>query len=296
MSRRLQRKAERDINYMFEQLESIDVDNIHADGVTLRLGNRILKLVHQEDIPTNIEDEVREEFRAKLAEKLEVIKRNINDKVYQMSEFVNTLRREYESKEAVLERKLRETYMMPEITHRHAQSGLSVVRGSRPNQFIWIYQGFYWPKFVDRRAIEPAYVKKMMSNILIVVKTKDSYVTDVTTRKLQDFEYFQHYHQSNPDCWGKWHWKETWRTPDDIIAIAQEAQVVLENINTGSIANRTPRGLPRQETLLRHLLPEGEGVSRLKDLRASVRRTGVRAEGTRVDEGAFWTTTDATQR
>lgn len=293
MSSRLKRRAERDVKYMFAQLDSIDANKIQLDGVTLRIGNKVMKLVHQEDIPGTTEEEVREEFRVKLAEKLEIIKKNINDKIYQMSDFVNTLRREYESKEAALERKMRDSHIMPEISRQHAERGLSVVRGNRANEYVWIYQGFYWPKTVNKQAIEPAYVKKMMSNILIVVKTKGKFITDVTTRKLQDFEFFQHYHQANPDCWGKWHWPEVWDgTADMMIHVAQEAQIVLENINTGSIENRTPRGLPRQETLMRHLLPEGEGIQGMKNLRAAVRRTGVRNEGVEVDEGAFWTTTN----
>ena len=106
MSRRLRQRADRDIKYMFEQLDNIDVDAVKLDGVTLRLGNRILKLVVDEDSPAEVEDQVREEFREKIASKLTVIKQNINDKVEEMSNFVNTLRSDYERKEMEIQKRL----------------------------------------------------------------------------------------------------------------------------------------------------------------------------------------------
>jgi hypothetical protein len=293
MSRRLRQRAEQDIKYMFEQLDNIDVDGIKLDGVTLRMGNRILKLVLDEDSPAEAEEQIREEFREKIASKLTVIKSNINDKVEEMSNFVNTLRSDYERKELELQRRLDNVVAMPDMRHDDIYKGLSVAKGSNANEYYWMVQGIYWPKYVDRRAIEHNYTKKMISHIIICVVTKGDKITGVTTRKPIGFDYFQHYHQSNPDCWGDWHYNRNLKGKNhaqEIIKIAQEAQIVLENINTGSVATRNPRGLPRKDTLTRHLMKEGQGVDQMRNLRQDSRRIGVKPTGIQVNEDNFWGT------
>ncbi len=172
MSKRLRQRAERDIKYMFEQLDNIDVDAIELDGVTLRMGNRILRLAIDEDSPVDAEDQIRQEFKEKIALKLTVIKQNINDKVEEMSNFVNTLRSDYERKEIELQRKLDNITAMPDMKHDDLYKGLSVARGSYANETYWLVQGIYWPKYVDRKAIEHNYTKKMISHIIICVVTK----------------------------------------------------------------------------------------------------------------------------
>lgn len=289
MSDRLRRKAERDIKYMFEQLDSVDVDAIRTDGVTMRIGDKILRLVVDEDSPPVIEEQVREEFRNKLAEKLQLIKENINAKISEMSEFVNTLRREYESKERELQKRIDSVQAFPpEMNYNYLRQGLSVCKGDYRNEVYYIVNGLYWPKYVDRQAIEPSYTKKMISHIVLLFRTEGNKIKELSTRKPFGLDYFAHYHQAKPDCWGKWKYPTTFSSCDDIIKIAQEAQIVLENINVGSIANRTPRGLPRKETLMRHLLPEGEGTTKMKNLRQETRRLGARKEGIEINEENFW--------
>jgi hypothetical protein len=153
----------------------------------------------------------------------------------------------------------------------------------------YLVHGLYWPKYVDRQAIEPTYTKKMISHIVIMFRTEGNRIKEITTRKPIGFDYFDHYHQAKPDCWGQWKFQRNFRGCDDIIKIAQEAQIVLENVNSGSVANRNPRGLPRKDTLNRHLLPEGEGTARMKNLRADTRRIGAADTGVQVDEDSFWT-------
>jgi RimJ/RimL family protein N-acetyltransferase len=276
---------------MFEQLDNIDVDAVKLDGVTLRMGNRILKLVVDEDSPAEVEDQVREEFREKIASKLTVIKQNINDKVEEMSNFVNTLRNDYERKEIEIQKRLDNVIAMPDMRHDDIYSGLSVARGSYSNEYYWLVQGIYWPKYVDGRAIEHNYTKKMISHIIVCVITKGDKITGVSTRKPIGFDYFQHYHQSNPDCWGHWRYNKNLRGKNhaqEVLRIAQECQIVLESINTGSIATRNPRGLPRKDTLLRHLLPEGQGVDQMRNLRQDSRRIGVKPSGIEVDTAEIW--------
>ena len=287
---KMKRRSERDINYMFEQLESIDVDAIKTNGVTMRIGDRILRLVADEESPPEMEAQVREEFRGKLAEKLQLIKENINAKVSEMSEFVNTLRREYETKERELQKKIDNIQAMPpDMNYRHAYKGLSICKGETRNEMYYMVHGLYWPKYVDNRAIDPIYTKKMISHIIILFRTEGNRIKEVTTRKPLGLDYFDHYHQAKPDCWGKWKYPTKFSGCDDIIKIAQEAQIVLENVNTGSVANRNPRGLPRKDTLTRHLLPEGEGTARMKNLRTDTRRIGATNSGIQVDEDSFWT-------
>ena len=48
---------------------------------------------------------------------------------------------------------------------------------------------------------------------------------------------------------GTWRFPREYNTADDIIKIAKDAEAVLENVNTGSVANRNPSGLPRIDTL-----------------------------------------------
>jgi len=287
---RIKRRAEKDIKYMFEQIDQVDVDAIKLDGVTMRLGNKVLRLVVDSESPSDVEDQIKEEYRQKLAIQLNTIKDNINNKVSEMSEFVNTLRREYELKERTLQKRLDGVTAMPDLNENHMYSGLSICKGNYPGEIFWLVQGIYWPKYVDRRAIEPNYTKKMMSHIIICIQTKKDKITSVSTRKPLGFDFFQHYHQANPDCWGKWSPPRRFNNdPNEIIRIAQEVQVVLENINTGSIAKNNPRGLPRRDTLMRHILPEGEGVQNMKNLRQNVRRLGAETTGISIDEDSFWT-------
>jgi hypothetical protein len=206
-----------------------------------------------------------------------------------MSEFVNTLRREYERKEKELQKRLDTMTPMPDLSTQHMYDGLSICQGDYPSEINWLVQGIYWPKYVDRRAIEPNYTKKMMSHIIICIVTKKDRITSVSTRKPLGFDFFQHYHQANPDCWGEWKYPTKFNNdPYEIIRIAQEAQVVLENINTGSVAKRNPRGLPRKDTLMRHLLPDGEGVQHMKNLRQNIRRLGANVGGISINEDNFW--------
>ncbi|MHC4237532.1 MAG: hypothetical protein ACYSSM_04660 [Planctomycetota bacterium] len=288
---RLKRRADKDIRYMFEQIDSVDVDAIKLEGVTMRLGNKVVRLVVDKESHSDVEEQIKEEYREKLAVQLQTIKDNINNKVSEMSEFVNTLRREYELKERTLQKRLDNTTAMPDLNEEHMYNGLSICKGNYAGELYWLVQGIYWPKYVDRRAIEPNYTKKMMSHIIICIQTKKDKIVSVSTRKPLGFDFFQHYHQANPDCWGKWSAPRGFKNdPNEIIRIAQEVQVVLENINTGSIAKNNPRGLPRRDTLMRHLLPEGEGVAYMKNLRQNVRRLGAETSGININENDFWQT------
>ena len=76
---RIKRRAEKDIKYMFEQIDQVDVDAVKLDGVTMRLGNKIVRLVVDSESPSDVEDQIKEEYRQKLAIQLNTIKDNTDN-------------------------------------------------------------------------------------------------------------------------------------------------------------------------------------------------------------------------
>jgi hypothetical protein len=284
----MEERAKKDIEEMWSMLDGIKSDDIELDGLTVRAGNKVLKLEVVSEEPLDIEEEIRKEYRDKLIEKLNIIKKHINDKINSMSDFVSRIRFEYERKEEELTRKLHEAKLMPDVSVEDAKKGLSVVKGTGQDEYIWLVQGIYWPKTLDQEYIDPKYQKKMITPIVVLIETKGKKVQRVSTRQPIGLGYFQHYHQSNPDCWGRWKYPRNWETPIDIINIAQEAQIVLENINSGSLAERRPRGLPRYNTVCRHLTGEKKAPDNKVNLRREEKRVGVE-ENSNIDESDFWT-------
>lgn len=249
----VRKKAAEDIKYMFELLDDVDANDVKLDELTVRAGGKLLRFELVSNEPLSIEDEVREELKQKMTKKLQSIKTHINSKITEMSSFVTEIRRSYEQKERKLDNKLRDSKLMPDVKYKHAQRGLSVIQGRGKDEYIWLVQAIYWPKFVNKQKIKRDYQKKLITPIIVMVETAGNKVTSVSTRQPIGLEFFQHYHQSNPDCWGSWSYPREWRTPDDILQIGGQVQGVLETINTGSIANPSPRGLPRKATVVRHL-------------------------------------------
>ena len=279
-------RAERDKNIMFDCLDSVDIDKIQSDGLSIRVGDKVLKLnvVSQTEIPEV--SEIKEEFRQKLNEQQRLIKQKINDKINEITEYHHSMRMEYRRKEKELKDILARSCPMPDITYNHAQQGLSVVKGDGADRLIWLVQGVYWPKTIDQKQIDPKFSKKMISNVVFMIETSKEIVTSVSTRKPIGLDYFSHYHQSRPDCWGKWKSQSSWKTPNDIIKIAREAEAVLENINTGSIADQNPRGLPRKSTLGRHIV-ESKKSQNMGALNQTTRRSGITTD-VRREDGEVW--------
>lgn len=246
-------RASKALQDMFRTLDRVNVDEIKAEGITIRAGKRLVKLQVVLDQEISVEDEVREEYRLKLRDKLQEIKERINQKISEVVEMANRVRVESERKENELKDQLKRSTPMPEITLDHARKGLSVVKGRERGEYVWLVQGMYAPKTVDRKPIDPRYAKKLMTNIVFVIRTKDNKVVEVSSRYPNNLEYFEHYHQARPDCWGSWKYPAEWRNLDDLIRIARSAEAVMENINTMSLANQNPRGLPRRASLDKHV-------------------------------------------
>ena len=241
---------------MFQDIDSVDVNAIKNTGITIRAGNKLVKLEVVSETPIELEEEIREEFRIRLREKLQEIKNRLNQKVTEIVETTSRIRIEAERKEQELKSQLQRAHPMPDVFFEHAGRGLSCVKGQGHGEIIWLVSGIYWPKFYDGKRIDPKYSKMLLTQIMFMIHTKGDKVTGVSTRQLIGLDYFEHYHQHRPDCWGHWVYPKNWSNPNDIIKIARDAEAVLQNVNPHSIANRSPRGLPRKETLARHLAAE----------------------------------------
>ena len=290
---RKRRKLQKEIN---KDLESFDIDDVKTNGFTVRAGSKILKFkISEETDLSTIEDEIREEYKAKIREKLNVIKDKVSEKMIEMSNFVNQLKIEYESKEEKLKRKLRESVVMPNVGMDHARQGLSIVKGQRENEIVWLVNGIYWPKFINNQPIEAKFSKKMISNIIFMIRTRNNRIYEVSTRKPIGMEYFEHYHQNDPDCWGDWKpAEEKFDGPNDAIRVARKAEALLEYINAHSIAKNSPRGLPRLSTVKNHLITvEDAKKDSIGVLNQQIRRAGInqgRMTSTPIEDGDIWST------
>lgn len=248
---------------MIEELESINLDELKAKGVSLSFGGKTFKFTDIEIVKDeSIEDKIRKEFKEKLNSQQKRIRDKINAKIHQLVQMHQSKQVEFERRESKLKIKYAKSAMMPDINESHMIKGLSVVKGNQNDELVWVCRANYNPRFVilnthgrkSRKAIPSRLVTRMKKDILIVVKTKSNKVTNVATKYYSNnnrtFLDFPHYHQmGNGDCWGNWKYPKTWDTPDDIIKIAKDGEAVLETINNGSIASRGPSGLPRMKTI-----------------------------------------------
>jgi hypothetical protein len=260
---------------MLNLIKNFDINDVKNNKVNLRIGNVLYDLTVSNDTVEFNESEIRKEFESKINERLTKIREVIKNQMKDVSMLVSSIQSEFDRKEKTLKDMLSKTSAMPNITIEHARKGLSIFRGQNSNEIQWLVRRTYNPKFIDREPIEVSYVKKMMTNIYIMITTRDNSVIHVSSRYINSLDYFDHYHQVNPDCWGSWSYPKTWNDPNDIINIADQAVSVMENINTMSIAHRTPRLLPRLDTLRRHVVKiKPEEAQQDVKVTTSVLRTG----------------------
>jgi len=270
-------------------MSTLTLDDIQSQGLTLRIGGKVVKfeMTGETTLP---EEEIRKEYAQKLSEKLQSIKSVLNEKMSEMSYMADEARRDYEKKEKQLNDKLKMAKPMPDITFEHAKAGLSVVKGSNAGELYWMYQGIYWPKFVDNRPISPAYIKKMITPITLTIATKDDKVMSVTTRKTIGLGKFDHYHNTGSgDCWGSWKFAPSFKSPEDILGICKDAMAVLENINGNSLANRNPSGLPTYAAVRKNS-SDVISTAVTTTLNKVDERIGVTDDTSRDTAGGSWTT------
>jgi len=247
---------------MIKILEGISVDDITTkNGVSIQVGNKIFKFNGLEVIPSdNIESIIRNEFRDLINDQQQKIREKINQKIGQLMTMYNQKQNELTRKENELVKKYSNAANMPEIGLSHIDKGISVCK-AETGFLNWIYRGVYNPKFINmetstgRMPLDTRIIARLKQDIFFVIKTKGANVIEVSTRKINDScHFFDHYHQASPDCWGSWKPPTTWKTVDDILKIAKDAEAVLESINRRSVAQRNPIDMPRIETLEEHLL------------------------------------------
>ncbi len=292
--------------------ENFDFGEIELKDAMLRIGTHFFKMqiVENKEI-TSFKTEIENDLKSKLREKLKELRTFIDKNMIEYASVVNTIKSEYERKEAILTEKLANANPMPNITQSQLEKGLSVIPLNRG--IGWIVRRTYWPKLVDRKPIKIKLQQKMIKNVLVVIRTEGTTVKDITIKRVSDFGVFEHYHRN---CWGDWHWQnKKVNNGDDAITIANEAMAILENINTMSLAEHNPHGLPAISTVRRNLEEEkvikplkknvniGEDIIELTDdwdatnvvlpatpTIARVRSTAV-ATDTTVDTDDGWTTT-----
>lgn len=276
---------------MFDDLDHVDVEDVKLKGFTIRAGDKLVKLQVIQEEPISIENEVREEYRLKIRAKLQEIKHRLNKKINDVVDMTTKIRQEAEKKEREMKEKLRRVKAMPEISWREATKGVSIVAGENKDEIIYLIRGIYWPKFVDERPIDPLYAKKMITPIVFLIRTTGRRITELSTRKPMGLDLFPHYHQQNPDCWGDFNYPKNFSKVSDLLDIAREAEAVLENVNTHSIASRNPRGLPRKDTLMRHIVSKETGKEKAKKIKLKTEdvRIGVDAQRRSAEED-IWTT------
>jgi hypothetical protein len=251
-------------NIMFQTIDDLHLDDFSSQTVTIRLGSKVYELVPSRIEDLDVEEQVRKEIEDKLVEKRMKIKDTVKARMSEVSALVSSIQDEYERKERILKDTLAKSSPMPNITWYHAKRGLSLVKGDARGELIWLVKRTYNPKYIDHKSIEPLYVKKLMTNIYVRIITRDDHIVGISTHYMSNLDYFEHYHQSHPDCWGNWVKPTSWSTPDDIIKAADDAIAVMENINTMSIARRNPAMMPRLETLRRHVKTVAEAPTEVR--------------------------------
>jgi len=251
---------------MISELESINLDDLKAEGLKISLGGKTFTFKDVEVVADeSVEDRIRNEFKDKLNTQQQRIREKINAKINQLLVMHQQKQREMDRQAEQLKKKFAESAMMPDLDESHLARGLSVVKGSSNNSLVWVYRATYNPRFIIhypgntvregnkvKKPIPTRLVNRMKQDMLILIKTKNNNVTSVATRTLKRMSPFPHYHQqTTQDCWGNWTYPKSWRTPNDIIQIAKAAEAILETINQGSLAERSPNGLPRVNTIIK---------------------------------------------
>ncbi|KFZ26295.1 MAG: hypothetical protein KQ78_01468 [Candidatus Izimaplasma bacterium HR2] len=274
---------------------TIDIESIQSEGMTIRIGGKVVKLEITEEVSLP-EDEIRAEYSAKLTEKLQRIKEALNEKMSEMTYMVEQNRQDFEEKEKELQERLASANIMPEISYDHAKAGLSLVKQHSHHDgadvLTWLFQGVYWPKYVDGNPINPKYAKRMISPVTMEIVTKKDRIVRVVVRKTIGLSKFEHYHSmdSSSDCWGQWEFPKRWNSPDDILSCARDALAVLENVNTTSPGNRNPSGLPRLSTLEQHILSGEEARNVRYATSRGDERAGIVEQSDRGEGHAVWST------
>jgi hypothetical protein len=274
-----------------------DITAIQADGISIRSGNRIIRLSVTSETVVDDNEQVRKELVDKYNKSFEALKVQFEQYKEQMKMTLDKEKKKLQQSQAELDRRMNAVSVLPAITEDHLNQGLSVAVG-RSGGLIWSFKTVYAPKMVGNRRIEPDYAKRLITPVVIDVRTDmNNKVHDVTVRQYIGGKKFYHYHSlgSDRDCWGQFKYAgRIINNPDDMIAFCKEASFLLEVVNDMSIGTRNPKGLSRFDTLCKHLLaPEAgapEGNVRSNASTSRNERTGVTTDTNQVVSDMVWTT------
>jgi len=257
----LTRKKEEIDSEITEQ--NIDVSTIENDGITVRSGSKVLKLeVTETREHDDIEEQIRQEMREKVNERLAVIRDKVNEKIQEVVQLAEHVKKDYVKAKQKYEKKMNELEQMPEVTLEDAKKGLSVIKGDEPNSYYWLVVGSFAPLALrdttgTEWAINKQKKQELFTPVIYLVKTKKDKITNLQVRTLYQLEPFWHYHKmgSGSDCWGDFSERigGTWNTPSDILRLAKDAEKTLRTINETSLAQHNPKGLPRIDEIKENL-------------------------------------------
>jgi hypothetical protein len=259
----------------------LDVDtlkDIKADGINIRVGNKIMYLTVTDEVSLP-EDDLRKEYEKKLEEAYGDIKSVVNKHKDDLTEAYKIKERELNNKIEEYNRKARSIKSMPEILRNEAAQGLSAAIDDGSNNVIWYFNGVYAPKFINDRRIDPKFAKRLMTPITIAIYTNhDMKVDEIRVLRIIGHDKFYHYHSisRSSDCWGDFKYSgEDVSTAEKAIELAKKALVVLETINEFSLGTQNPRGLSRFNTLKNHLLKKDEVAEEVNNNNSRNSRAGI---------------------
>lgn len=242
----------------FSDLINESPDILKEEGVSVRVGNRIMKMtVTSEEILPE------EELKAEYEKKLKIAIQDIKDKAEEeKAQFLHAFR-EYENdvkkRKDEVDKLLSAKRIMPVLTEEDFNKGLAVSTYGASG-YCWYYRCVYAPRYINEKEISPAYAKKLITPIMIhIYCDKNFNTTKIEVNKIIGGK-FIHYHGSrNWDCWGNFeHSNKKAKDASEALKIAQDALSVLETINEFSLLERSPKGLPRFATLKKYLLKDDE--------------------------------------
>jgi hypothetical protein len=259
----------------------LDVDtlkDIKADGINIRVGNKIMYLTVTDEVSLP-EDDLRKEYEKKLEEAYGDIKSVVNKHKDDLTEAYKIKERELNNKIEEYNRKVRSIKSMPEILRNEAAQGLSAAIDDGSNNVIWYFNGVYAPKFINDRRIDPKFAKRLMTPITIAIYTNhDMKADEIRVLRIIGHDKFYHYHSisRSSDCWGDFKYSgEDVSTAEKAIELAKKALVVLETINEFSLGTQNPRGLSRFNTLKNHLLRKDEVAEEVNNNNSRNSRAGI---------------------
>lgn len=241
-----------------------DVSEFVSKGISVRVGNRLLKFALSSETTITDEDAIKKEYEERLNMEISKFHAALESYKSQMKFAVDKERRKLVKETEKLQRRMNEVSSLPALTEYHLRNGLSVAKSNQYN-LVWNFKTIYAPKFVNERRINPTFAKKMITPIIIEVHTDiENKVRILKVNQIMEGRKFNHYHsfsEDDRDCWGNLQYSgKIVNTPDEMMTFCREAAFLLEVINEMSMATRNPRGLPRWTTLEKNLLAADDEV------------------------------------